>query len=63
MPIFSNKDVELSSGNISISFWAKTGPASILGAIFIKDIPLTLSPFQMALWIGAPPLYFGSKEP
>ena len=39
-----------------------TGPESNFGSIFIIEIPVSLSKFIIALWIGAAPLHFGKSE-
>ena len=40
----------------------KTGPESRPSSIFMRLIPVYVSPYKMADCIGDAPLHFGSKE-
>lgn len=42
--------------------WARIGPASILGASRMTELPVMVSPRMMAQLIGAAPRYFGRRE-
>ena len=44
------------------SFEVKIGPLSNFSSIFIILTPIFLSPFIIALWIGAAPLHLGNND-
>ena len=65
-PIFeslSQSSPVVSSSPIWVSCFKIISPVSIPTSIYIVVTPVFLSPFKTAHWIGAAPLYFGSKEP